>query len=147
MDDVQKIQIADMLAKTSLAEDDLLIVEDSQNTKKMTIIEFVKNIIRDNDVPTEYRIWSSLKLNTIIQEMKEELEEGIGKVEGEMGDLQGSAVTINQLEQLKEELDAQIEDKIGRDEITAELNTKRDTNVKITSDDLDTSSDSVKIKL
>ena len=147
MDDVQKIQIADMLAKTSLAEDDLLIVEDSQNTKKMTIIEFVKNIIRDNDVPTEYRIWSSLKLNTIIQEMKEELEEGIGKVEGEMGDLQGSAVTINQLEQLKEELDAQIEDKIGRDEITAELNTKRDTNIKITSDDLDTSSDSVKIKL
>lgn len=147
MDDVQKIQIADMLAKTSLAEDDLLIVEDSQNTKKMTIIEFVKNIIKDNDVPTEYRIWSSLKLNNIIEEMKEELEEGIGKVEGDMGDLQGNVVTIEQLEELKKELDKQIDDKIGRDEITSELENKRDKSVKITADDLDTSSDSAKIHI
>ena len=147
MDDIRKIQISDMLDKNSLSDDDLLIVEDSQNTKKMTIINFVKAIIKDNDVPTEYRLYSSLKLQNMIDEMKEELEEGIGKIEGEVGEIQDATATIKQLEELKAELDEQIGLKANTVDVTAALDEKRDKNVKIPASDLDTSSDINKIKL
>lgn len=147
MDDIRKIQISDMLDKNSLSDDDLLIVEDSQNTKKMTIINFVKNIIKDNDVPTEYRLYSSLKLQNIIDEMKEELEEGIGKIENEVGEIQDNSATIKQLEELKAELDKQIALKASTEEVTAALEEKRDKKTKIPASDLDTSSDNNKIKL
>lgn len=147
MDDVRKIQISDMLSKTSLADDDLLIVEDNQNTKKMTIIEFVKNIIKDNDVPTEYRIWSSLKLQTIIDEMQEQLDDGIGKLENDMGNLEESTVTIEQLKELKDQIDQQLKLKANSSDVEEELNKKRNESDKIKASDLDTSSDDSKIKL
>ena len=147
MDDIRKIQISDMLDKNSLSDDDLLIVEDSQNTKKMTIINFVKAIIKDNDVPTEYRLYSSLKLQNMIDQMKEELEEGIGKIEGEVGEMQDNTATIKQLEELKAELDEQIGLKANTVDVTAALEGKRDKNTKIPASDLDTSSDINKIKL
>lgn len=147
MDNIRKIQISDMLDKNSLSDDDLLIVEDSQNTKKMTIINFVKAIIKDNDVPTEYRLYSSLKLQNMIDQMKEELEEGIGKIEGEVGEMQDNTATIKQLEELKAELDEQIGLKANTVDVTAALEGKRDKNTKIPASDLDTSSDINKIKL
>lgn len=147
MDDVRKIQISDMLSKTSLADDDLLIVEDTQNTKKMTIIEFVKNIIKDNDVPTEYRIWSSLKLQTIIDEMQEQLDDGIGKLENDMGNLEESTVTIEQLKELKDQIDQQLKLKANSSDVEEELNKKRNESDKIKASDLDISSDDSKIKL
>ena len=147
MDDVRKIQISDMLSKTSLADDDLLIVEDTQNTKKMTIIEFVKNIIKDNDVPTEYRIWSSLKLQTIIDEMQEQLDDGIGKLENDMGNLEESTVTIEQLKELKDQIDQQLKLKANSADVEEELSKKRNESDKIKASDLDISSDDSKIKL
>ena len=147
MDDVRKIQISDMLSKTSLADDDLLIVEDTQNTKKMTIIEFVKNIIKDNDVPTEYRIWSSLKLQTIIDEMQEQLDDGIGKLENDMGNLEESTVTIEQLKELKDQIDQQLKLKANSVDVEEELSKKRNESDKIKASELDISSDDSKIKL
>ena len=147
MDDVQKIQISDMLAKTSLNDTDLLIVEDTQNTKKMTIIEFVKNIIKDNDVPTEYRLWSSLKLQTVIDTMQEQLDDGIGKLQNDMGVLEETTATIQQLKDLKDELDEQLMLKANSADMVIELNKKRNTSDKIKATDLDISSDDSKIKL
>lgn len=147
MDDVQKIQISDMLAKTSLNDTDLLIVEDTQNTKKMTIIEFVKNIIKDNDVPTEYRLWSSLKLQTVIDTMQEQLDDGIGKLQNDMGVLEETTATIQQLKDLKDELDKQLMLKANSADMVIELDKKRNTSDKIKASDLDISSDDSKIKL
>lgn len=145
--EIQKIEISDMLEKTSLSDSDLLIVEDEQNTKKMTIINFIRSIIKDNEVPTEYRLYSSYKLQSMINDLEESISEGVGNVRDRMDKLESLATTKQELKDLQSELIKSIDSKVSNDLFITSLSGKRDKNTKITSYDLDISSDDNKIQL
>ncbi len=145
--DERIIKIADLLDKEQLDETDVLIIEDEQNTKKVSIRNLIMSIIKDNDVPTNYRIYSSEKTQKLFDSVKDTVVGDIGKIQGDIKELEDDKATNTSLENLKTELEKKIGMKVTTEELVQALSDVRRTSTKITSDDLDTSSNSVKIKL
>lgn len=141
------IYIRDLLYKEIISEEDLIIIEDTQNTKQTTVRDFVRSIIKDDDVPTKYRIYSSLKIREMIDAMDERLDKGIGQCQDLVEKLDIEKADITQLEELEDALIAEIDKCIDEEVVLEMIDSKRDKNIKIKSDDLDTSSDDVKIKM
>lgn len=141
------IYIRDLIQKEYISEEDLMIIEDAQNTKCCLVRDFLRSAIKDNDVPTEYRIYSSLKIQTMIDELKTFLEKGVGQVQDLVKKLDGKKADRTELEELEESLLAIINDKGDTTIIMEILESKRDKNVKIKRSDMDTSSDEAKLGL
>ena len=141
------IYIRDLLEKEYISEEDLMIIEDTQNTKCCLVRNFVKSIIKDTEVPTEYRIYSSFKIQTMIDELEEFLKIGVGQVQDLVKKFDAIKANREELEQMEKALIAIIEEKGDNTVIMDILETKRDKNVKIKRSDMDTSSDDAKLGL
>lgn len=141
------IYIRDLLQKEVISEEDLMIIEDTQNTKCCLVRDFLRSAIKDNDVPTEYRIYSSLKIQNMIDELKVFLDENVGQIQALVKTFDEKKADREELEKMEEALLAVIEEKGDNTVIMEILETKRDKNVKITRDDMDTSSDDKKLGL
>lgn len=141
------IKVPDMLEKEQLDEADLFIVTDTENTKKVTLINFIRSIVKDNEVPTGYRIYSALKIQQMIDEIKEQVTDDIGHMNGDVEELKKNMATVQQLEELRDELIKQIDDKISSDDFTTALEGYRRKEDKLTYKDFDDSSDENKLKL
>lgn len=142
-----EIYVRDLLYKEIIDETDLMIIEDSQNTKYTTVRDFTKSIIKDDDIPTKYRIYSSLKIQEMMDDLKEYLTVGVGQVQDIAKKLDDKKEDKTKVEEIRQALIAQIELKADNSVVIDALETKRDKNTKIPATDLDTSSDDKKIKL
>lgn len=143
----EQIKISDLLEKERLEETDILIVEDTENTKKVTIQNFVISVVKDNDVPTKYRIYSSEKVQSLIDSINKEVTKNIGTIQGKVEELDTNKANTDALTQLKSNIDEELESVVTDEELTEALLYVRKTTSKISSEDLDTSSNDKKIKL
>lgn len=141
------IGIKDMLVKQNLSENDLLIIQDDENTKKTTLKYLVMSMIKDDSLPAEFRLYSSKKVIEAIDEATKGLTDKLGSVENNITKINSIMATIEKLNSLKEELVKVIGDKLDSSSFEEAMKSVRQTGTKITSDDLDTSADSKKIKL
>ena len=141
------INISNLLEKTLLDETDAFVVEDAQNTKRVTLRNLILSIIKDNEIPTEYRIYSALKVQEMINAIDEYCTNGIGGVQGDINDLKRFKATKEELNALKEELVQSINTKASTELLNESLEQKIPKTYKFKSSDMDTSSDDVKIKL
>lgn len=146
MDKENRIKIADLINQTNLSDTDILMIEDSINTKKITVRNFVSSIIKDNEVPTAYRLYSSLKIQNLIDELDERIVDGIGGVEGDIDDLEALSATKEELKKLKEEIDKDLETKADEELMIEQLGLMRKKTDKISASELDTSSNDSKIQ-
>lgn len=147
MDDNNKVFIKDMLKKTTLSDTDILIIEDDENTKIMTIRDFVSSIIKDEEVPTKYRLYSSKKIQEIIDILDDKIIDGVGGVQGDIEELETLKATKDELNRVKNDLEIELQKKIDTLEVQNQLALKRNKTDKIASSELDSSSDDVKIKM
>ena len=147
MSEERSIHIQDLLEKNKLDESDILIVQDTENTKQVTLRNLIISMIKDNDVPTNYRIYSSEKIQGMIDTLEKYLEKGVGLINNEVEKLQKDKVSNDTLEKLKDELQKELDDRVVAEEFNKALDGKRDKNTKLNCNDFDTSSDSAKIKL
>lgn len=69
------IKIAQMPERIGVEDTDLLIVEDSEDTKKSSVREFKKNLVGDYSDPNEYKFYSSIKIAKILQDIDRLLSE------------------------------------------------------------------------
>ena len=57
---VNKIGLGDLLEKTKLSDDDILILEDIENTKRVSFRNLRDSLIEDEELPSTHRIYSSV---------------------------------------------------------------------------------------
>lgn len=142
-----KLFIRDLLEKKVIEESDIMIIEDSDNTKRVTVENFVKSITKDDDIPTRYRIYSSEKVQSMIDDLETFLEDGVGETHRLVEELDKSKADRIELVNLKDALILELNKMANSDKMIEMIESKRDKNIKITVDDLDTSSDEVKLGL
>lgn len=142
-----KLFIRDLLEKKIIEESDIMIIEDSDNTKRVTVENFVKSITKDDDIPTRYRIYSSEKVQSMIDDLETFLEDGVGETHRLVEELDKKKADRIELVNLKDALILELNKMANSDKMIEMIESKRDKNVKITVDDLDTSSDEVKLGL
>ena len=141
------VNIKDLLEKINLEETDIFIVQDDQNTKRVSLRNFVKSIVKDDELPTDYRIYSALKIQSMINAIDKYCTDGIGGVQNSISNLEKFKATRDGLNKLKEDLLENINTRVTTEEMNEILDTKMSKTYKITSADMDTSSDDSKIKL
>ena len=142
--------LRDLLDKQKVEEQDLMVIEDTQNTKKCTVRDFISSITAngDDEQPATYRIYSSKKIQDLLDEIT-------GKLPGDDPDSVGLTVEdlnrikadVTYVDQIKDALLLKIEDTSLSDAVLEEIDSKRDKNTKLTWTDFDISSDEYKIRL
>lgn len=70
---MSKIRIAEMLKRGTVADTDLLICEDDIDTKQTTVKDLKRCLNGDTSDPSEYKFYSSTKVNDLINSLSVEL--------------------------------------------------------------------------
>ena len=122
------IFISDLLEKTRVDDTDVLITEDTENTKKVMFRNFRISLIEDNESPAPHRIYSSSKVNELLKDMQNQITDGVGGVQGDIEDLKENSVTHKELDKAIAEIDEKKLDKVDLNPVVEELeNTRKKT--------------------
>lgn len=139
------IFVRDLLEKKAIEENDLMIIEDKENTKKTTVKNFLISMIQDDEIPTRYRIYSAEKIMGIINDIEKSIDIGVGNIHNEIVSLDNNKADRDELEALRDALILEMENMANTEEVIGMIDSKRDKNVKITKSDMDTSSNESKL--
>ena len=141
------LYIADLQEKERLQDEDILILEDEENTKRISFTNLILSLIKDSDAPASYRIWSAEKIQQLINKIDTVYGQDINKLKSSTKDLEDDKATRDELQTLKEELLDSFPDGLSMEDIENLINNKMPKDYKIKSSDMDSSSDESKIKL
>jgi len=144
---INKLFLSQLLEKTKLEDTDIFITEDNENTKRVSFRDLRDNLIDDNELPSEHRIYSSLKLDTAIQEFQNQIDFGIGKVEREIEDIQDNYDTSKEVDEKLDEIRKEITSLKDIQTIKEALESKRNITDPITCDDIETGENEKKIQM
>lgn len=141
------VGITDLLSKTQVDDYDLMIVEDTENTKQVTFRNIRTSLIDDEGLPANFRVYSSEKIQKMIDDAKLVYINDIGSMHEDIENLKVSKVDNDTFEETLVKIN---NEKIGQDEyskILDELDNTRKLTVQITSADLSTATDAEKIHI
>lgn len=141
------LNIQDLLEKTKAQNNDIMIIEDEVNTKKINLLNLKTSMIDDDSEPSDSILYSAQKIAEMYEEYNQLFNQGIGQVQDSLNKLNDKMVTNEILEEKISEINESKAEKSQISELNNSLINKRDINVKITSSDLDTSSNENKIHL
>lgn len=141
------IFITDLLEKTRVDDTDLMIIEDVDNTKKVMFRNLRISLIEDNENPAPHRIYSSQKVQELLDAMSEQITDGVGGVQEDIENLIKNSVTHKELDAAIAEIDLKKLDKVDLDPIVAELENTRKVTDPITGADLAYGTEDEKIHL
>lgn len=141
------VGIGELDNTTEIPDTALFIVEDEQNTKSISLESLRRNLITDDDTPSDTKVYSSEKTLEMIESYKSELNQELAKTNTDVNYIKENYATTEnvntQITEIKENMFTQTD----RENIEKALESKRDKNTLITSSDLDASSDQHKIQL
>ena len=143
----QGIFVSDLLEKTSLDDTDILILEDTENTKKVLFRNLRASLIDDKESPANYRIYSSEKVQSLIDEVLQAIIDNTGDMKGDIEDLKTDKVTYKDLNIAITKLDDKKLDKTSLDPVIQELEGTRKISEPITGKDLAYGTEDEKIHL
>lgn len=141
------IFITDLLEKERINDTDILLVEDLENTKKVLFRNFRISLISDKEAPANYRIYSSQKVQQLIDDIRDSVSDGIGGMEEDIQNLIKDKVSHKELDAAIAEIDAKKLDKVDLDPVIQELENTRKKSVPITGQDLAYGNEDEKIHL
>ena len=130
------IFIRDLLEKTRVDDTDVMIIEDTENTKKVMFRNLRISLVEDNESPASHRIYSSLKVQQMIDDITKKVTDGVGGVQGDIEELQKDKVSKKELDDAIAEIDEKKFDKIDINPIVEELENTRKRSDPITGKDL-----------
>lgn len=143
---INKLGIRELLEKNKLSDEDIIILEDEENTKRISFRNFRDSLIDDNELPSKHRIYSSYKLDEEIKAFQHDLEYGIGKIENDISKLQENIITSENVDKKINEAMKTVPDLAQVESIKKALETKRNTTDLITCDDIESGEDAKKIQ-
>ncbi len=141
------IFITDLLEKERIDDTDILLVEDLENTKKVLFRNFRISLISDKEAPANYRIYSSQKVQQLIDDIRDSVSDGIGGMEEDIQNLIKDKVSHKELDTAIAEIDAKKLDKVDLNPVIQELENTRKKSVPITGQDLAYGNEDEKIHL
>lgn len=141
------IFITDLLEKERIDDTDILLVEDLENTKKVLFRNFRISLISDKEAPANYRIYSSQKVQQLIDDIRDSVSDGIGGMEEDIQNLIKDKVSHKELDAAIAEIDAKKLDKVDLNPVIQELENTRKKSVPITGQDLAYGNEDEKIHL
>ena len=130
------IFIRDLLEKTRVDDTDVMIIEDTENTKKVMFRNLRISLVEDNESPASHRIYSSLKVQQMIDDITKKVTDGVGGVQGDIEELQKDKVSKKELADAIAEIDEKKFDKADINPIVEELENTRKKSDPITGKDL-----------
>ena len=130
------IFIRDLLEKTRVDDTDVMIIEDTENTKKVMFRNLRISLVEDNESPASHRIYSSLKVQQMIDDITKKVTDGVGGVQGDIEELQKDKVSKKELDDAIAEIDKKKFDKVDINPIVEELENTRKKSDPITGKDL-----------
>lgn len=146
-DDVlNKMFIKELLEKTKLSDDDILIAEDSTNTKRVSFRNFRDSLISDNELPSTHRMYSSKKLDDVINDFQEQIDLNIGQIAGRVEKVEEGSISSKEVDKKIEEFSKTVADLIELDNIKQAIDLCRKTSDPITCDDIESGEDAKKIQ-
>ena len=73
------VYLKDLDSVSQVSDNAIIIVEDEDNTKTMSIENLRKNIISDGESPSDSKVYSSMKIKTLLEETKNEMNDEISE--------------------------------------------------------------------
>lgn len=146
-EEINKIGFSDLLEKANLADDDIIVIEDGENTKRISFKNFRKSLISDWELPSTSRIYSSYKLNTAIDSFQSQLNKVIGRVEGQIEKINTDYMTEDKVKEKINEFSKQVAEIADIEVIKKALESKRNITDMITCDDIESGEDAKKIQI
>lgn len=143
---LNKMFIKELLEKVKLSDDDIMIVEDSTNTKRVSFRNLRDSLISDNELPSEHRMYSSKKLDDAINEFQNQIDLDIGKIEKRMEDVEDASISSKEVDKKIEEFSKTVADLVELDKIKQAIDLCRKTTEPITCDDIESGEDAKKIQ-
>ena len=146
-EEMNKLGLHELIEKTSLADEDILVIQDTENTKRITFRNLRDSLIEDDELPSNHRIYSSEKLNTVIEAFQKQLDEGIGKVEGDIAKISDNYAKPEDIDKKIDEFSKTVPEITDVETIKSALESKRNNTDMITCDDIESGEDAKKIQL
>lgn len=137
----------ELLETKTVNDTDILVIEDLENTKKITARNLRTAFIHDAEAPADNRIYSSEKVTSLVNEVTETMNTDISIIQNKVDKAIASAVNADQLQAAINALDNKKVDTTVFNTYAAELENKRDKNVPIKSSELSTGAEVDKIHL
>ena len=144
---VNKIGLHELIEKTKLSDEDIIILEDEENTKKISFRNLRDSLIDDEELPSTHRMYSSHKLDTAIKNFQKQLDYDIGKVEGKVENIEKDYMKSEDVDNKIKEFSKEVSSIAEIDTIKKALESKRNISDPITCDDLETGENEKKIQL
>ena len=145
--EMNKLGLHELIEKTDLDDNDIIVVQDEENTKRVSFRNFRDSLIDDDELPSTHRIYSSQKLNAAIEEFQEQLDVKMSRMEGQISNITENYDTSKEVDNKISEFAKTVSDIAEVEEIKQALETKRNIVDKITCDDIESGSDEKKIQV
>lgn len=145
-EEINKIGIHELLEKIDLSDNDIFVIQDEENTKRISFRHLRENLIDDDELESTHRVYSSAKTGEVIRENIGALNDTIGNVNEKMDVILENSITVKQVEEKLEDFSKQVPNLADIDEIKLSLKAKRNVSDKITCDDIETGEDEKKIQ-
>lgn len=141
------VNFTDLIEKTTANDSDIIIVEDSENTKKITIVNLRKSMIMDNQNPGSDRLWSSEKINTALETLQKNVEKTVGSMKETVEDLDTAKVSKNYVDDKLLTLDEKKANVTITEALSKELENKLPKNSTFTGKDIKCTTDGDKLHM
>lgn len=146
-EEINKLGLHELIEKTNLSDEDIIVVQDNENTKRVSFRNLRDSLIDDNELPSTHRIYSSQKLNEAIEDFQKQLDYDIGKVENEIQKIADDYISPKEVDEKIKEFSKEVAGLADTEVLKQALESKRDKSVLINCNDLDIGSDEKKIQL
>lgn len=146
-EEINKLGLHELIEKTDLSDEDILIVQDEENTKKISFRDLRDSLIDDNELPSTHRLYSSYKLNEAIVNFQKQLDIDLTRMENSINDITENYDTSEEVDKKIEDFSKTVSDLAEVESIKQALESKRDITNLITCDDIESGSDEKKIQV
>lgn len=144
--DINQIGLKDLLEKTKLSDDDILIVEDTENTKKVSFGKLRDSLITDDELPSPHRIYSSHKVDDLMSTFQNQIDIGIDRVQHSVNYITENYISSKDVDKKINEFSEQVPELAETELIKTALESKRNESDAITCDDIESGEDAKKIQ-
>ena len=141
------VGISELENTTEIEDSALFIIEDSQNTKTATLAAVRKNLIQDDEIPSDNKIYSSEKIDSLLSNYEKKINGELAETNSEVSDIKTNYAKTNEVNAKVKDIKDNMFTKEDKTDLEKMIELKRSSSDLISGEELDTSSEISKIHM
>lgn len=141
------VGISELENTTEIEDSALFIIEDSQNTKTATLAAVRKNLIQDDEIPSDNKIYSSEKIDSLLSNYEKKINGELAETNSEVSDIKTKYAKTNEVNAKVKDIKDNMFTKEDKTDLEKMIELKRSSSDLISGEELDTSSEISKIHM